>query len=221
MGNLKHCVVLVSCLLLAACSSERSDHVHSSSTMGIDAFGHTRLSSSRMSVTPEGKAHVARLIAYLRDTLPKYRSIDRAVADGYRPEGPDVPIGAYKHFVNYQNLRANWQHLDPDKPMALLYRRTPSGYELAGVMFSAPMSSSMDDLDQRIPLAYGHWHSHRNVCQPKTARQLTRAEAREFGFSGSINTAKACAAAGGVFLDNVFGWMVHVYPFENDVAKQF
>jgi len=33
--------------------------------------------------------------------------------------------------------------------------------------------------------------------------------------------ASACAAAGGVFLDNVFGWMVHVYPFETDVAKEF
>lgn len=189
--------------------------------MGIDAYGHTQLSQSRTAATPEGRAHVQRLIAYLRGALPKYRSIDRAVADGYRPEGPDVPVGALKHFVNYENLRANWQHLDPDKPMALLYRRIPSGYELAGVMFTAPMNSSMDELDERIPLAYGHWHSHRNVCQPRTPRPLTPAENREFGFSGSINTAAACAAAGGVFLDNVFGWMVHVYPFENDIAKQF
>ncbi len=189
--------------------------------MGIDAFGHTQFDSSRMSVTPERKAHIQRLIAYLRNTLPKYRSVDRAIADGYRPEGPDVPVGAFKHFVNYENLRANWQHLDPDKPMALLYRRTQAGYDLAGVMFSAPMTSTMEDLDKRIPLAYGHWHSHRNICQPKTTAPLSREQAREFGFSGSINTRAACAAAGGVFLDNVFGWMVHVYPFETDVAKQF
>jgi hypothetical protein len=50
---------------------------------------------------------------------------------------------------------------------------------------------------------------------------LSREQAREFGFSGSVNTAAACAAAGGAFLGNVFGWMVHVYPFENDVAEQF
>jgi hypothetical protein len=80
----------------------------------------------------------------------------------------------------------------------------------------------MDELDERIPLAYGHWHSHRNVCQPKNeAAPLTREHARRYGFSGSINTKAACDAAGGVFLDNVFGWMVHVYPFENDVARQF
>jgi len=189
--------------------------------MGIDAFGHTQLSASRMSVTPERQAHIQRLITYLRGTLPRYRSLERAIADGYRPEGPDVPVGAFKHFINYANLRANWQHLDPDKPMALLYRRTPTGYDLAGVMFTAPIDTTMEELDQRIPLAYGHWHSHRNVCQPKSEAPLTRAQSRAFGFSGSINTAAACAAAGGVFLDNVFGWMVHVYPFENDVAKQF
>ena len=189
--------------------------------MGIDAFGHTQLSSSRMPVTPDREAHIQRLITYLRATLSKYRSLDRAVADGYRPEGPDVPAGALKHFINYSNLRANWQHLDPDKPMALLYRRTPGGYEFAGVMFTAPIKSSMEDLDRRIPLAFGHWHSHRNVCQPKTPAPLTREQARKFGFSGSINTPAACAAAGGVFLDNVFGWMVHVYPFESDVSKQF
>jgi len=190
--------------------------------MGIDAFGHTQMSEARSDVTPERKAHLDRLIAYLRASLPKYRSLDRAIADGYRPEGPDVPVGSLKHFVNYANLRANWQHLDPEKPMALLYRRTPGGYDLAGVMFTAPIASSMDELDERIPLAYGHWHSHRNVCQPKNeAAPLTREQARRFGFSGSINTKVACAAAGGVFLDNVFGWMVHVYPFENDVARQF
>lgn len=192
-----------------------------SSGMGIDAFGHTQMSQARTSVSPDRAAHLDRLIAYLRTTLPKYRSLDLAEAEGYRPEGPEVPVGALKHFVNYANLRANWQHLDPDKPMALLYRRTTTGFTLAGVMFTAPIASSMDELDKRIPLEYGHWHSHRNVCQPKFAAPLTRDQAREFGFSGSINTKEACDAAGGVFFDNVFGWMVHVYPFETDVAKQF
>jgi hypothetical protein len=106
--------------------------------------------------------------------------------------------------------------------MALLYRRTPGGYDLAGVMFTAPISSSMDELDTRVPLAYGHWHSHRNVCQAKPgAAALTREQQREFGFSGSINAKAACDAAGGVFMDNVFGWMVHVYPFEHDLKRQF
>ncbi len=189
--------------------------------MGIDAYGHTRMSEMRDDTTPEQKAHLLRLLSDLRTSLPKYRDIKQAIADGYRPEGRDVPVGALKHFVNYANLRANWQHLDPQKPMALLYRREPNGYKLAGVMFTAPIASDMDALDDRIPLMYGHWHSHRNVCQLKSRGPMTPKESRSFGFSGSINTKNACDAAGGVFLDNVFGWMVHVYPFENDLAKAF
>jgi hypothetical protein len=36
---------------------------------------------------------------------------------------------------------------------------------------------------------------------------------------GSINTREECEAAGGVFLPHVFGWMMHVYPYETDPAK--
>jgi hypothetical protein len=214
--------VAIATLLAAACASAPSPAQHRSSGMGIDAFGHTQMSEDRTSVTPQRQAHLDRLIASLRGSLPKYRDVERAIADGYRPEGPSVPVGALKHFINYSNVRVNWQHLDPYRPMALLYRRTASGYDLAGVMFTAPIESSMDELDDRVPLAYGHWHSHRNVCEPKEgATPLTREQARAFGFSGSINTKPACDAADGVFMDNVFGWMVHVYPFENAVARQF
>jgi uncharacterized protein involved in copper resistance len=36
---------------------------------------------------------------------------------------------------------------------------------------------------------------------------------------GSINTKEACDAAGGVFHPHIFGWMVHVYPYETDPKK--
>jgi hypothetical protein len=176
----------------------------------------------RTSIAPERLAHAQRLIAFLRSALPRYRDVKVAIADGYLPEGENVPIGALKHYVHGTNVRINWQHLDPERPMALLYRRTAAGYDLAGVMFTAPIASSMDELDKRVPLALGRWHAHRNICQPKPRHApLTAAERRAFGFSGSINTKAACDAAGGAFLDNVYGWMVHVYPFETEVAKQF
>ncbi len=189
--------------------------------MGMDAFGHTRMSEERTTLDERQSVHIDRLMRYLRTSLVKYRDVRNAEAAGYIPEGEDVPVGALKHFVNAGNLLANSRHLDPDKPMALLYRRTRTGFELAGVMFSAPIGASMDNLDRRIPLVFGHWHSHRNICQPHPVRPLNREERRQFGFSGSINTRAACEAAGGFFFDNVFGWMVHVYPFERDVAKQF
>jgi hypothetical protein len=35
-----------------------------------------------------------------------------------------------------------------------------------------------------------------------------------FGLAGSIATQADCDAAGGTFLPHVFGWMVHLYPWE-------
>jgi len=39
-----------------------------------------------------------------------------------------------------------------------------------------------------------------------------------FGMLGSITTKAECDAAGGRFVPRLFGWMVHVYPFENNPA---
>lgn len=37
-----------------------------------------------------------------------------------------------------------------------------------------------------------------------------------FGFEGTISDASACEAVGGNFHKQIFGWMVHVYPFASD-----
>ncbi len=36
----------------------------------------------------------------------------------------------------------------------------------------------------------------------------------KFGLNGSISTRQECEAAGGTFMPHVFGWMVHMYPWE-------
>lgn len=40
-----------------------------------------------------------------------------------------------------------------------------------------------------------------------------------FGFAGTISTAADCEAVGGNFHPQIFGWMVHVYPFQSDDLK--
>ena len=40
-----------------------------------------------------------------------------------------------------------------------------------------------------------------------------------FGFAGTISTAADCEAAGGNFHPQIFGWMLHVYPFQSDDLK--
>ena len=40
-----------------------------------------------------------------------------------------------------------------------------------------------------------------------------------FGFTGTISNQADCEAAGGTFHKQIFGWMIHVYPFASDDLK--
>jgi hypothetical protein len=40
-----------------------------------------------------------------------------------------------------------------------------------------------------------------------------------FGFTGTISTQAECEAVGGNFHKQIFGWMIHVYPFASDDLK--
>ena len=40
-----------------------------------------------------------------------------------------------------------------------------------------------------------------------------------FGFTGTISNQADCEAAGGNFHKQIFGWMIHVYPFASDDLK--
>ena len=40
-----------------------------------------------------------------------------------------------------------------------------------------------------------------------------------FGFTGTISTEADCEAAGGNFHKQIFGWMIHVYPFASEDLK--
>ena len=210
------------CTGLAACAPHAAAVATRSSGMGIDPYGHTRMSEARDVVPPGELAHTQRLLAMLRSDLARYRDPAAAERDGFLKQGDDVPVGSLKHFFKYENFAKNQTHLDPRAPAAILYRRTAAGFELAGVMFTAPISAPMDELDRRIPLALGHWHSHRNICMPpKGAPMATHAQRAPFGFEGTIVTRAACDAVHGAFLDNVYGWMTHVYPYAPTLADTF
>ena len=189
--------------------------------MGIDAFGHTRVTPAR-SVSLDDVARAQALSTYLRARLAPYRSLARAEADGFVPSAQDVAPGELKHLMNEANVRAARRGFDLSRPSALLYRRTADGFELAGAMYTAPLGTPFEELDRRIPLSLGQWHAHRNVCvRPRGAPPAPAKLRGAFGFSGSIVTREACARAGGAFLDDVYGWMVHVYPYEAQVADRF
>lgn len=82
-------------------------------------------------------------------------------------------------------------------------------------MYTAPRTFSEDQLQERVPLSLARWHAHVNLCLP------TRGEARRGDFQKwlAISTEKECDQAGGRFVPQLFGWMVHVYPFEPSPEK--
>jgi len=127
-------------------------------------------------------------------------------------------IAAQYHFTNYWNGYLEGFTFDPSRPTSLLYRKTRDGYELIGAMYTAPRSASLEELDERIPLGVARWHQHTNLCMPKRG-QGTHADWTRFGLIGSISTEEECQEASGRFYPVIFGWMVHVYPFESSLAK--
>ncbi len=93
-------------------------------------------------------------------------------------------------------------------------------YKLVGVMYTDRLRASEEELNTRVPLSIAQWHLHTNLCMPPGGSIIDMSGKNpKFGLNGSITTKEACETAGGRFQGNVFGWMVHVYPFEKDPGQ--
>jgi hypothetical protein len=157
------------------------------------------------------------LVAAAKTAMAPYQDYRRALSDGYQIFLPNVPQAQY-HFTKYAyGLEARY-HFDPQKPTSLLYKKTPdNGYELVGAMYTARVDATEEELNQRIPLSIARWHQHINFCKAPIAQKAAYfGPEAKFGLRGSLVTKEACEAAGGEFFPHVFGWMVHVYPYETD-----
>src|SRR5262249_10505954 len=133
---------------------------------------------------------------------------------GYKIFLPEVPQKQY-HFTNYWNGFMAGNHFDPSLPTSLLYEKRGTDFKLVGVMYTARKDAGEDELNSRIPLSVAQWHAHVNLClPPRERRREAIGPDAKFGLGGSIADKKECEAAGGRFFPQVFGWMVHVYPFE-------
>ena len=169
--------------------------------------------------TPEDAAHAKEIVDQLREGIAKYKDYHVALADGYKIFLPNLKQPEY-HFTNYLNGFLEAFTFEPSRPTSLLYKRTATGYELVGAMYTMPKRATEDQLNERIPLSVATWHLHTNLCMPPRD-QIRRADWTKFGLRGSIATQEACDAAGGRFHPVIFGWMVHVYPFEDSTDKIF
>ena len=172
---------------------------------------HFKLTTKRPE-QPGDHQRATAIVAALKPALERYRDYHAALQNGYEIFMPQVPQLVY-HFTNYLEGFAETFRFQPDQATSLLYRRTRTGYELVGAMYTAPTNASELDLDARVPLSITRWHQHINICLPQRGTAAT-ADWTKFGPDGSISTADACAAGGGRFVQQLFGWMVHLYPFE-------
>jgi len=157
------------------------------------------------------------ILRQLRQQLARYREYRVAIDDGYEPFLPNVQQPHYHFTRKWNGFKAAFS-FDPKQPTSLLYRKTPDGYELEGAMFTAPKWASEADLDKRIPLSIAQWHAHVNICLPQK-KEMQSADWKKFGPKGSILTEAECKQAGGRFVPQLFGWMVHVYPFADTPEK--
>jgi hypothetical protein len=176
---------------------------------------HMRLTDVRPSSDAD-RRRAASIVSALREAIEPYRDAERAQADGYKPFLPHLNLPEY-HFTNWQRGFAGAFTFDPAKPTSLLYAKRNGRYELRGAMYTAPARMAESDLDRRVPLSIARWHMHVNICMPASGGSRVP-DWTAFGFKGSIATREACEAAKGVFHPQIFGWMVHVYPFETEPA---
>jgi hypothetical protein len=179
----------------------------------MDMGPHMKMTTLR-DLKPGDQEKSDQVVTAARKAAEKYTDYKVALADGYKIFLPSVPQKQY-HFTNYRYAFEAAIQFNPEHPTSLLYEKNGDAYKLIGVMYTAPKNSNWNDLDQRIPLSIAQWHAHINLCMPPSDRKNEAwGPNAKFGLAGSITTQDACEAAGGKFMPQIFGWMVHVYPFE-------
>ncbi len=181
--------------------------------------GHMYMTSLR-SLQAGDQRRAEAIVAAAKSAMAPYRDYHKALAAGYEIFLPNVPQPQY-HFTKYDFGLEARSHFDPLKPTSLLYKKTPDGgYRLVGAMYTDRVDASEQELNERIPLSIARWHQHINFCKaPFGEKAEYFGPGARFGLQGSITTREACEAAGGKFYPHLFGWMVHVYPYETDPGK--
>ena len=163
------------------------------------------------------------IVAKLRQAIAKYRDVNVAETDGFRMFAPQIRNQRVYHFTRNLWALENQFRFNPEKPTSLLYKKDERGnFVLLGAMYTAPKRFSANDLDKRIPISVAQWHKHVNWCLPPRGADQRWTEMRNgrpvFGPLG-VDSHEACDSAGGRFVKEVFGWMVHANVFASDDPK--
>jgi hypothetical protein len=191
--------------------------------MGSMSMGHGKTMAAHMMLSatrpmrPGDQEKADAVAVAAKAAIEPYKDYKKALADGFEIFLPNVPQKVY-HFTNYERGIGAARRFDPTKPTSLLYEKTADGgYKLVGAMYTDRKTAPESELDDRIPLSIARWHQHTNFCKAPAGHEAEYfGKNAKYGLLGSITTKEVCDAAGGTFQPTVFGWMVHVYPFETD-----
>lgn len=179
-----------------------------------------RMTTAR-AVQPGDEKHADELAQRARAAVEKYKDYRAALGDGYQILLPHVPQKMY-HFNHAGYYAEAERRFNPEHPTSLLYERTANDYRLIGVMYTAAAGLTEDELDARIPLSVAAWHQHVNVCLPEgDPLQNLFGNGTRFGLEGSISNEAECRREGGRFYPRLFGWMVHLYPYESTTREMW
>jgi hypothetical protein len=234
-------VVLAATLLAANTLSAQHTHSHDNSTASGPAHSHDTASldksdwkstamarhmaySSTRPMTAPDSVKAAQIVNELRQSIAKYSDVKLAEADGYKMFAPEIKNQPQYHFTKGLNAIRNQFGFDASRPTSLLYKKDAAGnFVLTGAMYTAAKRTSEEDLDQRVPLSIGRWHRHINWCVPPRLERERWYETKNgrpvFGPLG-VATKDECKEAGGRFIPQAFGWMLHVNVFAgNDLRS--
>jgi hypothetical protein len=183
---------------------------------------HMAYSSSRP-LSAGDSVRAAYVTNELRQAIAKYQDVKLAEADGYKMFAPQIKNQPQYHFTKGLNAIRNQFGFDPARPTSLLYTKDARGqFHLIGAMYTASKGTSEEDLNDRVPLSVARWHRHVNWCIPPRFQKERWYETRNgrpmFGPLG-VATREECDAAGGRFIRQAFGWMVHAITFAGNDLK--
>ena len=196
-------------------SSDGSAHAMHAMEGHMEMGAHMKMTALR-TTKPGDPEKAQQVVEAARTVADKYKDYKVALHDGYKIFLPNLPQKQY-HFTNYWYGFEAGKHFNPDHPTSLIYEKHGEDYKLIGVMYTASKNASEDELNSRIPLSIAQWHAHVNMCMaPEDRKKEMWGAHPKFGLAGSISTREECEANGGRFMPQIFGWMVHVYPFEQN-----
>ena len=205
-------------------SHEGHGDANASPDWAMEAMARHMAYTTSRPLTPADSVRAAQVVNELRQAIAKYADVKVAEADGYKMFAPQIKNQPQYHFTKGLNALRNQFGFDPARPTSLLYKKNSRGeLQLVGAMYTASKGTSEDELNARVPLSVARWHRHVNWCVPPRLEKERWSETKNgrpvFGPLG-VATRDECDIAGGRFIPQAFGWMVHASTFSgNDLSS--